>query len=210
VTYFSYNLNDPQSYSEQDSLQSISTSVEALHRTVAREIAACDGVTIDLVGHSNGGVVGLRYLMAYGPTTSEGSHIRHLVTLDSPVNGISLASISSLVQSAGLFGVDLSYLQNTSAIKDLIAAFNDSATSQRNINLARSLSGKVAVLTMGSDDDLIVPFPSASIPGFSSEWALGVVSSLCPMYADSCVGHNQILHDPGVVTKIAGFLGTGP
>jgi hypothetical protein len=63
---------------------------------------------------------------------------------------------------------------------------------------------------MGSDDDLIVPFPSASIPGFSSEWALGVVSSLCPMYADSCVGHNQILHDPGVVTKIAGFLGTGP
>ena len=201
VTYFSYNLNDPQTYAESDSLQADSKSVEALHRTIASLIAVCSGMSIDLIGHSNGGVVALRYLAAYGPSTSEGSHIRHLVTLDSPVNGISSSSLLSLVQSASLFGVDLSYLQGTAAIQDLVAAFNDSGTAQRNLNLAKSLAGKVAVLTMGSDDDLVVPYPSASISGFSSEWALGVVSSLCPTYPDACVGHNQILHDPGVIYR---------
>lgn len=209
VTYFSYNLSNPQVYSQQDSLQAISLSVEALHRTIAREIAACDGVSIDLIGHSNGGVVALRYLAMYGPTTAEGSHIRHLITLDSPVNGLSADLLSSLVQTASLLGYDLSYLQSSDAIRDLIAAYNDGGTPQRNISLARSLSGAVGVLTMGSDDDLIVPYQSAAIPGFASEWSLGLVSSLCPTYVDACVGHNQILHDPGVLAKIASFLGGG-
>ena len=209
ATYFSYNLNDPNNYSEQDSLQSVSRSVEALHRAIQREIANCDGVSIDLIGHSNGGVVALRYLAMYGPSTAEGSHIRHLVTLDSPVNGISADQLSTLIQAAALFGIDLSYLQSTDAVRDLVATYHDPGSPQRNINLARSLSSKVGVLTMGSDDDLVVPYPSASIPGFGSEWSLGVVSSLCPAYPDACVGHNQILHDPAVLAKIAGFLQGG-
>jgi pimeloyl-ACP methyl ester carboxylesterase len=209
ITYFSYNPNNPQGYSEQDSLQSDAKSVDALHATVMREIAACNSVTLDLIGHSNGGVVALQYLAKYG-TSPEASHIRHVITLDSSVNGLSYNFLNGLVLTAGLLGYDLSYLLNAPAIQDTIAMFNDSGTPQRNINLARSLSGKIAVLTMGSDNDLIVPFQSASIPGFSSEWSLDVMSSLCPTYVDACVGHNEILHDPGVISKIASFLATGP
>jgi hypothetical protein len=205
VTYFSYNANDPQNYSEQDSLQSDAKSVEVLHAAIMREIANCSGVTLDLIGHSNGGVVALEYLAKYG-TTPEASHIRHLVTLDSPLNGLSSSFLNSLVQEAALFGVDLSYLQNAPAIRDLIALYNDSGTPQRNINLAKSLAGKIGILTMGSDNDLVVPYQSASIPGFSSEWSLPTTSSYCPTYIDACVGHNEILHDSGVIAKIASFL----
>jgi hypothetical protein len=207
ITFFSYNPNDPNNYSEQDSLRPNSQNVETLHAAVMREISACSNVTIDLIGHSNGGVVALLYLAKYG-TTAEGSHIRHLVTLDSAINGLGSDFVNTLIQTASLLGYDLSYLMNT--LQDSIATYNDPNTPQRNINLAKSLAGKIAILTMGSDNDLVVPFLNASIPGFSSEWALPVVSSLCPTYIDACVGHNEILHDPGVIAKIASFLSTGP
>jgi hypothetical protein len=205
IDYFSYNTDNPFEYSQQDSIQSDAVSVEVLHRKMGREIAACDGISIDLIGHSNGGVIALRYLAAYGATV-EGSHIRRVITLDSPINGLNPEYLESFVQTAALYGVDLSYSLNSDAHKDSTAAYNDPATPQRNIMLAQSLAGKIGILTMGSDDDLVVPYQSASIPGFDSEWSLGAVSNLCPRYIDACVGHNQILHDPGVLGKIARFL----
>jgi Alpha/beta hydrolase of unknown function (DUF915) len=208
ITYFSYNPNNPQNYSEQDSLQSDAMSVEVLHAAVMRGIAACSNVTLDLIGHSNGGVVALQYLAKYG-MSPEASHIRHVITLDSAVNGLSFDFLNTLVLTAGLFGYDLSYLLNAPATQDTIALYNDSGTPQSNINLAKSLTGHIAILTMGSDNDLLVPFQAASIPGFSSEWSLPATSSYCPTYIDACVGHNEILHDPGVITKIATFLGSG-
>jgi pimeloyl-ACP methyl ester carboxylesterase len=207
IDYFSYNIDNPFEYSQPDSVQSDARSVEVLHQKIGREIAACDGMSIDLIGHSNGGVIALRYLATYG-ATAEGSHVRHVITLDSPVNGLSPDHLASFVQTAALYGVDLSYLLNSDAHEDSIASYNDPTTPQRNITLAQSLEGRIEILTMGSDDDLLVPYQSAAIPGFDSEWSLGVVSNLCPTYVDACVGHNQILHDPGVLAKIASFLGT--
>jgi pimeloyl-ACP methyl ester carboxylesterase len=208
--YFSYNPDNPQSYTVQDSMQAVSRSVEALHRTVTRLISQCDGVTIDLIGHSMGGVVALRYLSMYGPNTSEGGHIRHLITLDSPLDGISPDEVSTFVQTAVLLGIDLSSLQSSDAVRDLIAAYNDPGTPQRNASLARALSSNVVIGTFGSDDDLIVPYAGSIIPGYQSEWALGTISNLCPTYADACVGHNQILHDPGVLAQIVSLLRSSP
>jgi pimeloyl-ACP methyl ester carboxylesterase len=205
-SYFSYNADNSQNYSYQDSVQSLSRGVEALHRTMSREISQCDGVTVDLVGHSMGGLVALRYLTTYGPNTAEGSHVRHLVTLDSPLNGVSQTQLASLAQTATLFGVDISGVVASDAVRDLVAIYNNPATPQQNLSTARALSGSIVIGTLGSDDDMIVPYASSVIAGYQSEFALGVVSNLCPTYADACVGHNQILHDPGAIARVVSLL----
>lgn len=206
--YFSYNPNNPSSYTVQDSLQSTATSVDALHRTISSQISQCAGVRIDLIGHSMGGYVALRYLAQYG-TNAEGTHVQHLITLDSPLNGISpdeTQNFASLLMSVGT-DPSMSILAFP-AVQDLVNAYTNPNTSQQNINLARSLSSHVVIGTFGSHDDLVVPYDNAIIRGYQYEFSLGLVSDLCPEYVDACVGHNQILHDPGVLAQIVNLLGS--
>jgi pimeloyl-ACP methyl ester carboxylesterase len=210
IDQFSYSLTDPRVYSGQDTDQALAQSVEALHGMVMREIAACPGVQLDLVGHSLGGVVAQQYLSTYGPSTPEGSHIYHVATLDSPVNGVSATVIAAYIRAARLFGIDQSYLQSSPAVQDLIALFGDPATSQRNIQLAQSLAPNVQLLTIGSQNDLVVPFLNAAIPGFDRQFDLGTVSNACPIDIGACVGHSQVLSDPGVMAALVGFLQSNP
>jgi pimeloyl-ACP methyl ester carboxylesterase len=206
IDFFSYNSTDPRVYSALDSQQAIAQSVQALHGMVMREIAACPGVQLDLVGHSLGGVIAKQYLETYGPSTPEGSHIQHVATLDSPVNGISAAVLSAYVRAANIFGIDQSYLQSSPAVQDLLALFADPTTPQRNLQLAQSLPPNVQILTIGSRNDLVVPLASAVIPGFSSEFNLGTVSNTCPTDIGACVGHSQVLYDPAVMSTLVSFL----
>jgi pimeloyl-ACP methyl ester carboxylesterase len=209
IDMFSYSAIDPRVYSAQDTQQPIAQSVEALHGMVMREIAACPGVQLDLVGHSLGGVVAQQYLATYG-STPEGSHIQHVATLDSPVNGTSPAVLAAYIRASRLFGIDQSYLLSSPAVQDLISLFSDPATPQRNVQLAQSLSPSAQLLTIGSVNDLVVPFLDASINGFDRQFNLGTVSSGCPTDIGSCVGHSQVLYDPAVLAALVSFLQSSP
>lgn len=85
MVYFSYDRNG-EAYSEEDTYLSIfGHHVPLLHDLIQSCVNAGYPV-FDLMGHSLGGVVALNYVQVYGLNADPG-RIRHVVTLDSPVNG---------------------------------------------------------------------------------------------------------------------------
>jgi pimeloyl-ACP methyl ester carboxylesterase len=94
VIFFSYNCGaaspnsghpkwTPANYVYTDTFQALDTSARELECLISAYRNATDRpVHFDLVGHSLGGAVAFRYLK------NGGGGIHHLVTLDSPVNGI--------------------------------------------------------------------------------------------------------------------------
>lgn len=211
-----------QPYTPGDTLQNLSRSADAMHRLIADRISQCDGATIDIIGHSMGGVVALDYLFTTiePQRTNEGSHIKHLITLDSPVRG---STQDTLVNWGTILG-NLSHafdVLNSEAARELVARHkSEEATGQTtrlNQGLVRALTGRTIIRTFASYDDLLVPWDTATIPGVEEVWSLG--NWLWPVFdclplpwtdGSSCVGHDQVLRDGAVKQAILDVLDSQP
>lgn len=199
---FSYRY--PARYTASDTYDALpSRAVQALHRTIAAQLARCPAAQFDLIGHSLGGAVALRYLSLYG-STPEGRHVRHAVTLDSPVNGTSHARLvlaTALLGQARLVGSPTGLY--------LAAEARNGSTRANNVALVRRLAPTTTVSTLASADDWIVPPSDAEIAGASQEFHLGRNLAACTrgiQYAPSCLGHDRILHDVRALTAIRSLL----
>lgn len=210
VVYYSYDPDNLQAYTREDTFQSISRSVAALAGTVKLEIARCPGVSIDMVGHSLGGLVALTYLGARERDTETAS-VKHLITLDSPLNGNSQHTIAFL---ADLYGWDVA----ESDVAQTLVRVKQDAKRDANIELAERLRRKTVIRTAGSHDDWVVPYEDAVIPGFELELWLGNFLPLdledmaCrkeEMYS-ICAGHDQVLRDAGVRSQVRSVLSWSP
>ena len=96
---FSYRF--PQAYEKQDTYIALPTeAVNALRATVTHVLAVNPGGCIDLIGWSLGGAVAFQYAVLNAMNGPVGAHIKHLITLDSPVNGSS--QLTQLAYLAGL------------------------------------------------------------------------------------------------------------
>lgn len=215
VVYFSYNPDNPRAYTVRDTLQPLARSAEALRRLLAQESRRCNGATFDLIGHSLGGVVAVEYLRADRATPVAG-RIQHLITLDSPVNGLSPDHAAFL---ANLLGD--SPIVRSPVARDLTALYQ-AAAGTRNVALAEQLRGRTVLRTLASSDDLFIPDALATIAGYGRVAALGNDLFSCLSgttdragnvtlqveWDDTawCVGHMQVLSDPDVLTELRSLL----
>jgi pimeloyl-ACP methyl ester carboxylesterase len=213
--YFSYNPNNARWYTIEDTYQPLARSADALRRLLAQEIRRCNNATFDLIGHSLGGVVAIEYLRA-DRTTPEAGRIRNLITLNSPVNGLSPDQASTLASILGN-----SPIVRSQAARDLAALYQSGAAA-RNVTLAEQLRGRTLIRTLASSDDWFVPANLATIAGYGRVASLGNDLFSCISgsfdlsgnftiqvdweYAAWCVGHMQVLSDTSVLAELQSLL----
>ncbi|OGY09290.1 MAG: hypothetical protein A2782_00150 [Candidatus Blackburnbacteria bacterium RIFCSPHIGHO2_01_FULL_43_15b] len=210
VVHYSYNLEDPGNYEREHTFQYLSRSVAALANIVKLETLRCPGASIDLIGHSLGGLVALTYVGAR-ERELETARIKHVITLDSPVNGNSQHTLAFM---ADLFGWDVA----ESDVGRVLVQIKQEVQRDVNIALAKRLQGKTIVRTLGSRGDWVVPYEDAVIPGFELEFFL---PNMMPLGREDvacweeelrsiCAGHDQILRDVSVRNQILFILSWAP
>jgi pimeloyl-ACP methyl ester carboxylesterase len=215
--YFSYFPFG--TYFEEDTHKSILGHHVPALASLVESCMANGHTSIDLMGHSLGGVVALDYLKVHGVTGGQAGHIKYLITLDSPVNGSSRACVANfdpVVQCLPL-GEQI-FLDLVQPAADYIAnRGNPGAVSEAGQELAmRYLNWKqerannatfikwlarqngTEVWTFTNADDFVIPKEEATIPGvdgYNSEF-IGFFS-FAPHLGrwDAQLGHSRVFAD---------------
>lgn len=197
-------------YESSDTLQSISKSAEVLKDMID---ALKPYHPLDVLAYSLGGVVfnsyAARCILPENGTHKDGV-IRRAVTMHSPLNGIA----HPLPPDAG-----------GEAVRELFAlARNPEITVPVNIAVARFLKNRrsIDILTLGNNNDRLVPPPFSTIQGFGNSRALGQdcgstidcdndVRALFSLEGlGAGIGHTQLLTDPIALKEIIEFLTSAP
>lgn len=89
IAYFSYNAASAEQYAVADTHKGIWDHHRKLLYNLLASAYDQGYRRFDLIGHSLGGVVATEYLVYYGQTGAQRDWVRHVITLDSPVNGSS-------------------------------------------------------------------------------------------------------------------------
>jgi len=181
AVYFSYNPLDPAHYTVGDTHSAIARSVLALDQAVRRIRAVHPSARIDLVGYSLGGLVAASWAVTDGRTDvgSPLSAVHSIVTFDSPVRGLKVLSVLSVLQR--VFSGSVWYdLQPHSLVVRQITAFGN--RWWRSAGHFHSIANRA---------DLIVP-PSAALLGDGRT----VNDSVCPQdYAVIHSCHGSVMSD---------------
>lgn len=191
VTYLSYAgrddgwdgdgpLRDQLPYGPDDTWRGIRPAAERLRDQLRAQWRRNPGQAVDLLGHSMGGVVIMYYLLhLHDPTDPTLPPIDHVVTIASPLEGADLATgLAEIQKSPGgtavlalLSGLVADHDANSQAIRDL-AVTSDVIASLRarwRAAVADLRSGPLAlgteVLTLGGQQDLVVPEQRSNLPG---------------------------------------------
>jgi hypothetical protein len=168
VVRFSY---DPEhaGYEAADTTVDLARSAAALRSTLQEIRVRTPGVPVDVIAHSQGGVVAR---LALG---SEGDHldprlppIRTLVTLGSPHRGADAATAADALDASLLGGGLLDGADAAGPLRDLIgpSMFQLSETSGVVRGLVdRPLPPGANVTSIAAHGDLVVAAPNTSLPG---------------------------------------------
>ncbi len=135
---FSFNLGTLNT-------RDIRRSAFLIHRKIERILAQTSWETIDIVGHSMGGLIGLYYVKKLGGHT----RVRKLVMMGTPVRGtwIALAGVATL----GLLSTSSWQLLPRSRFLDELAQ--------------GPLPSGVELYTLAAARDWVCPLPSTRLPG---------------------------------------------
>jgi hypothetical protein len=164
-----YRFHEP--YRKEDTLRPIAASAALLGRLVEKVHAAGGGRHIDIVAHSQGGVVAQFYLgRIYDPGRPAGPVVDHLVTIASPHRGADLAGLEDRLDGVlngrtALRGIDW--------IAGALGAPPPGSPAARDLavgspvldELARDWKGTVATTTIAAGVDLVVPPQRTHLPG---------------------------------------------
>jgi len=173
--YFSYS-GRPHDYSAADTLQSITAHDVPL---LVQLISSCHlqgWTSFDLIGHSKGGVVANEYIKAYGRTGAQAGLVRHVITLDAPVNGSELAWLllhgPATEYPAPWWGWDQA---GGEGVAELAQMYEDRETMrQLNHEAAWQLRQRGScILTLTNDQDAAISQADAIIDGFGKSYDLG-------------------------------------
>jgi len=157
-----------------------------------------------------GGKVILDYLASYG-FSDEGARVKHVVTLDSPVNGIDNRLL--LILGHNLHIVSDDYYNGTTV--EYLRTHHVPAIVAQNIDLAKRLDRHgTKVLTIGSTNDIAVPadptkdgnIADSLIGPYSLPLSLSGHDGCGPFDYAACVGHSQVLQDQSSLMAIQKFL----
>jgi hypothetical protein len=192
IIEFSYK-GSGNKYSVDDTFNALPTSAANFLRDTIQDkiLSKCDDANIDILGHSLGGAVAFEYISTF-LNTDHAKKVKHIITLDSPVNGSKIARLSFIAAGFGNSG-----LLGSPTANYLSSRFESQNTKQLNINVAKAIANRTVVRTFGSRDDRVVSHIEAEIPGFQRDFSLGVSLGDCLPGGDlvACAGHRQILKD---------------
>jgi pimeloyl-ACP methyl ester carboxylesterase len=174
------------------------TAPRHLHELIHNYLTECPDATFDLIGYSLGGVIAFAYLSMYAAEHDEISHIKHVITLDAPVNGLPAPIMSILGAAHGFIAMEL-FPTGT-----CLNALASSASREANMVIARHFDERGTIIrTIAANNDLIIPVDNSVIPGFDR--IVSVSHAL-----DDVLQHGRVLHDPGALAIIAQELAIAP
>ena len=225
IVKFSYK-SPGEPYSAEDTYKNVLESVEVLGDTVDDYLGRYPqpefDLQFDLIGHSLGGVVAFLYAASYGLQDPALGHIRHVATLDSPVNGSHLLYIINSGQQADrqdelevIFGT----LGLTSDAARYLAMMHQVGFYRVSLFKAKELGRNgVMVRAFSSISDLAISTSDALIRDPTFQWSEDLGTDHIPGPCDgtqifdfsALLGHNQILHHPIALQAIKDFLSEAP
>ena len=213
--YFSYSDTDPMVYEASDTYQGIwNHHVPILRDTLSGCRAELGEVSFDLIGHSMGGVVAMEYIKHDGLSGAQVGWVKHVITLDSPVNGSSLADAGEqlllivLMIEAYKTGTNVETMVaimpdvvDSQSVRDMAAMHSDRENYVfANRRSAEVLASKgVSIWTIGNLEDAVVPPEDSVIDGYGIALSLG---SLLPTDLGGLAGHSQVTSATEVMNEI--------
>lgn len=196
-------------YATRYSFEDIDLAARRLRSQLARVARLYPGRDVDLIAHSQGGIVARTYLTRYARReTPRLPRVEHLVTFSTPHSGAPIASNTAGLQSSalgrGLLGaIDLVRRRGVGIPDPNAVSVQELAPGS---SLMESLAGQdvifgARVLALAMSDDPVVPADRARWPGHYSRVVPPVVA-LNP--------HNAILSSPQARAIAYDFLRGGP
>ena len=185
VHQFNYRA-DGAPYGPADTQQDITDSADVLARTIERIAAASPGVPIDVIAHSQGGLVA-RAALAQHPNAFE--PVATVVTLGTPHRGNALAAAGTrLRHGVRLAGIDPSSVSvgQLAAGSELLAELDDAPPPPPHIE----------VRSIAAATDAVVPSPTA-------RWADADTVVVDLDGPPTAIDHSRLVSDPTVTREIA-------
>lgn len=214
IVYFSYN--DIPVYGSQDTQNGIfDNHIPQLYDLIENCGKSGKWQSFDLIGHSMGGVVAWEYVKKYGLISSSAGLVKHVITMDSPVNGsFNLYMLNHKLPGIPQLVVDFMNQTFTGLSAEEMAASEDrrKKNTDDNKKVAELLSQKgTGVWTITNVDDWAITLDDAVIPGMGlrSAGVFGLGRDDLTSSADlgHKVGHFQIF-DTKQFQAVGRFLRT--
>ena len=200
IVYFSYSSTDPAAYTDKDTHEGVWTH----HRQLLYNLlAGCydQGYReFDLIGHSLGGVVATEYLTVYGLTGPQAGWVKHVITLDSPVNGSSRAAARNFAYQ------EMYQEMGIQAMLDIADMYLNREHYERvKARLLDQLrEAGVVYWNLTSVDDWVVPVEDAILTNASRTYHLG--RALHRLEPSLNRGHAQVFYSTLVRQDIRAIL----
>ena len=165
VVPFSYDPATP-TYAPDETFGDLHAKARLLGEQIQAAAAAHPGRAIDLVAHSQGGVVVDLFLMeVYRGHESEYPPIANVVTFASPHEGTPLADLGKAAQEIPALAVPIREGHPELAGRSLDQLREGSPTIQGLWAEGRHLPGNIRVLSIVGSEDPVVPSTSGDAPG---------------------------------------------
>ena len=192
VTYFSYR-DDAGAYGRADTHEPIERAARQLRDQLRTRQRAQPGTRVDLIAHSQGGVVVLAFLLLYYHADDKTlPPLNTVVTLSSPLHGAPAAALAPLIASTAagwrvleLVGVGHGSVLDLGERSELVAAID-----------ALRLPSQIELTTIGAAADYVVPAWSAHLDGSASV-------DVDPV---SAAAHSAIYRDPHALRAVRAAL----
>ena len=191
VHQFNYRA-DAAPYGSADTQQDIAVSAERLARTIERIARATPGVPIDILAHSQGGLV-VRAALAREPGAFD--DVATVVTLGTPHRGNALAAAGTRLR----YGVRLAGIDPASVSVAQLATGSDFIAD---LDGAPPPPAHIEIRSVAATTDAVVPVPT-------TRWR-GVDSVVVDLDGPSVSDHSRLPSDPAVTREIALAVGKRP
>jgi Peptidase family M23 len=204
VAYFSYAADSPE-YGVDDTFGDLHAKARLLAAQVKAWGAQHPGRSLDLIGHSEGGVVIDLFLMdSYRGHEGEYPKIENVLTYAAPHEGTPIANLAEVIDKkypvkivAGWAGVEHIPI-GTPALDEL----SEDSSTMRELWSGRSLPRGIRYLSLVGSEDWEVPSSSADVPG-GEKVVLPVGDTLVPD------DHHAVLTDDDAVSAAQAQLSGG-
>lgn len=210
IVYFSYDENDAfGNYQREATGQSIwNHHIPVLESLISNCRARPDGfVSVDLIGHSMGGVVAFNYVLQHGLNGPNAGYVERVITLDSPVNGswtlcsfnFPLSCYRPIIPSLGeAIEFVLGLFADSPAGEDMAGLYlSRESTIPINVGFAKTAKRirGIEIYTFTNSQDSIILRNEAVIEGFGGSASLGGL--------DLSVGHMRVFQQEFSATVLS-------
>jgi hypothetical protein len=203
VAYFSYAPDSP-AYARDDTYEDLHAKARLLGAQLKVFAAAHPGRQVDLVGHSQGGVVIDLFLMeVYRGHESEFPPIVNVVTFASPHEGTPLADLETAVDQNAFAGVAADAVSGGLPLgATSIRQLAEGSRTIHDLWADRAIPTGIRFLSIVGSEDPVVPSTSGDVPG-GEKLVVPVGDTLVPD------DHSAILGDDDAISAAQAQLAGG-